>query len=216
MLAWIDLETTGLDPKADSVLEVACIITTDDLSEVARFSRVTGEAIRHDLAKVHPVVIDMHSKNGLWVESMMAGIERRAGDGRLPEFRSGGWEIDRVDWALSKFIRDTCFPPQKFDGSPPDKYYPPQLAGSTISFDREFLRHHLPKTLAELHYRNLDTSTLNEMARRYWPAVYSGRPAAGKDGAHRAVDDILVSIETARYYRTALTPTAWPSDSTDS
>ena len=187
MIVWVDLETTGLIPAKERILEVAAIITDDDLVEVARFHSVTSEARYHDLSQVDPYVLKMHADNGLWCESLLA-----------QEFG----EIGRVDEALRFFIEEHC-------GENIYEKKGPQLAGSTISFDRAFMQVHLPTAHALLHYRNLDVSTLNEMSKRFWPEVYESRPRQNADGgrsAHRAMSDIEHSLWTARYYASRLGP----------
>lgn len=188
MLVWIDLETSGLDPIKDHVLEVACIVTKDDceLTEVARFHAVTSEACRVDWSSVPKVVLDMHVKNGLLVESLQARLTPlNCLNTQYIEPR-----IEAVDTALSHWLANLGV----------DR---PELAGSTISFDREFMRHHLPGTLSLLHYHNLDVSSISQAAKRLWPSVYEKRPRS-EDKKHRAVPDIEYSLELARYYAKAL------------
>lgn len=195
MLVFLDLETSGLDPELHHVLEVAAVITDDAFVEIARFERVvywnqSGEMLKPELEgriaavtwwHVDPFVLDMHTQNGLWHASAYAPPQ------------SGAYYVDK---ALAEFIRAHCAETGEKSG--------PQLAGNTISFDRAFLAGHFPLAHSLLHYRNLDVTTLNEMARRFWPAVHAARPAPGK--AHRAMADCLESLQTARYYRDALGP----------
>lgn len=167
MLAWIDLETTGLNPARDVVLEVACIVTDDQLNEVARFQRVLWTPLEYQ--HLTPFIQEMHTANGLWAEVKgPESHERWAVENELVTF-------------LEHFAQGA------------------QLAGSTISFDREFLRHHFPRVLDVLHYRNLDVSTLNEVARRFWPELHGSRPN-NPVKAHRAMDDLEESIRVARHY----------------
>ena len=203
MLLWIDLETTGLVPGTDHVLEVAAVVTDDALREVARFERVcyhsasrqlaalpaecTDEQARAASKSIDPYVVKMHAANGLWSASATAGEDLASVDAQLAEFIAEHTEID-------------ADPTSKNYGKP----ILPQLAGSTISFDRSFMAEDLPTALAAAHYRNLDVSSLNEMAKRFWPAVFENRPRA--ETAHRGMSDILASIETARYYASALQP----------
>lgn len=176
MLVWIDIETTGLDPQKDAILEVASVITDDALAEVARFEAVISrEGLRTEFVDLDPAVRKMHTDNGLWEQS-----------------GAGGWSKEWVDRQLSQLIKK--FTPEQ-DGKP-DK---PQLAGSSVHFDRSFLRLAMPLTDAALHYRHLDVSALNEFARRFCPGVWEGRPNLSEP-AHRAMPDILNSIEVCRYY----------------
>lgn len=192
MIVWIDLETTGLSPKRDSILEVACIVTDDAFREVARFERVlswrrdVAEALANaqpcDIAGlsnasgVDPVVIEMHQKNGLWAEVANAT-----------------YSIARVDEELAAFIQDRAV--KVVDGRP-DR---PQLAGSSVHFDATFLAIHMPQTDSRLHYRQIDVTTINEIARRAWPTVHAARPKS-TGTAHRAMPDIEQSLAVARYY----------------
>jgi oligoribonuclease len=202
VIVFCDLETTGLDPEKHAVLEVALVITDDALADVpkgaisrvvhwprARFMLNGNEYFGPDrCAEAHdvdPFVLDMHTKNGLWQASANSGDTLAA-----------------VDRSLATFITERC-------GGAVGEKKGPQLGGNTISFDRAFLKRHLPLTHATLHYRNVDCTTLNEMAKRFWPAVYEGRPRAAKDAAvHRAEADVMESVELARYYSKALCPSA--------
>jgi oligoribonuclease len=200
MLAWIDLETTGLSPRVDRVLEVACVVTDDQLHEVARFERVAHHEDASALARlfdgreptqsevdgagatagVDPYVVRMHAQNGLW---------------SLCE--TSPHSVASIDAELTTFLR----------------YQTPelmQLAGSTISFDRAFLAEHMKQTLAAIHYRNVDVTSFNEVARRFWPTVHDSRPRTGR--AHRAMSDILESIAVLRHYVADLMPAAHAVD----
>lgn len=187
MICWIDIETTGLEPSTDKVLEVAAVMTDDKLVEVGAFLAITDEARTVDMSEVDRVVQDMHASNGLWAESLMSGQPRV-----------------QVDELLTSFIGYHC-PGMKADrGGAKDG---PQLGGSTVNFDRAFLKQHLKMAHSCLHYRNVDVSTMNEMARRFWPTVYENRPKEAQ-AAHRALSDIRFSLTVARHYAENLTPGA--------
>lgn len=175
MIVWIDTETTGLQPAKERLLEVACVVTDDKLNEVGRYEAVTNEAKFVDFANVDPYVIDMHFKNGLWEASLKSPVAR--------------WVADTE---LVRFLGQHC----------PGKH---QLGGSTISFDRGFIEVHLPLTNEHLHYRNIDVTTFNEIARRFWPEVHEARPRSAET-KHRAMDDILESLNVMRYYTSKLGP----------
>ena len=84
------------------------------------------------------------------------------------------------------------------------------LAGNTIGTDRMFITKYMPELDAHLHYRNIDVSTIKELTKRWYPRVYYQLPK--KDGGHRALADILESIEELRYYRkTVLVPLPGPT-----
>lgn len=170
-LFFIDLETTGLDPRHDAVLEVAAVVVPDSLELTdasPRFSATVYFDRKCD-PSIDPIVIEMHTKNGLWMACLDSGDT-----------------IFEVDRALHAFI---------LANGAKDA----QLAGNSVHFDRAFMSVHLPRSLAELHHRQLDVSSLNELARRVWPDVYAARPTAD-DKPHRALPDVYNSIAQARHY----------------
>jgi oligoribonuclease len=191
MLIWTDIETTGLDPDKDHLLEIAVIVTDDLLDEKARFQRVilpdVDEVILAELTNVnpdddlsvqhaagvsgfHPIVVQMHAKNGLWKECVAA--------------ENDSTDLDMVleNWILSSGAEGA------------------QLAGSSVHFDRSFIRKQLPRSIKKCHYRNLDVSSVTEIARRFYPLAYATMPRPPKDKAHRGMPDILASIEILRHY----------------
>lgn len=210
MLVWTDLETTGLDPKTCSVLEVACIVTNDKLAEVARFERVIYHPIAEHFAhltgeepddvlqpltdefKVHPIVLRMHAKNGLWKLVAQSPHPRR-----------------EVDEEFAAFLATHSIIWSKDEKTGKDRADRAQLAGSTISFDRGFMAEDLPLALKELHYRNVDVSTLNELGRRFWVEVYNARPKV-ENTAHRGMADIEESLRTCKHYLDHLAPQVIP------
>lgn len=174
MIPWIDLETSGLDKQHDTILEFAMVITTDDLEEVDRMTMVVDPSswAVHSV-EWHPVAFEMHRETGLFMEAS-AG----AGKGR-------GF-IESM--AVSMLQAHDCF------GTP--------LAGSTIDFDRAFLEREMPTLHDLFHYRSINVTTLNELAARWAPAIHASRPGADEEKKpHRALPDILMSIEQLRYYR---------------
>lgn len=198
MLAWIDLEATGLVAAQHAVLEVAAIVTDDQLLEVGRFHRVvhwpqsallahlgaqsTGEEIEvaATLMKIDRVVVDLHAKSGLWAESA-----------------ASTHGVTAVDDQLSEFLAQTSI------GKDGQKA---QIAGSSIWLDRSFMAVSLPRSLAQLHYRCVDVTTLNELARRFWFRLHEGIP--GKRETHRAMPDIEDSLALCRYYASRIA-TGW-------
>ena len=100
--------------------------------------------------------------------------------------------LTTIVWtAVVAFIDQHCAPKER-----------PPLAGNSIHQDRRFIHKYLPKLDARLHYRMIDVSTVKELGRRWYPAIYDKRPA--KNEAHRALDDIRESIAELRYYRESL------------
>jgi oligoribonuclease len=208
MLVWCDLETTGLTPANCPILEIAVIVTDDALVERARFQRVvyykgaapiidelsqgrsSGDAAKAALlatgAPVDPFVIEMHLKNGLWSECIR------------------GQAMDTVDRDLATFLDQTAVVKKVAEDGKPylDR---PQLAGSSVHFDKGFLDVWLPRSASKLHYRILDVSTLNEVARRFWAAAYAPRPNNPiSDHPHRGMPDIEHSISVFKHYLGAL------------
>lgn len=189
MLAFLDTETTGLNPRRDHLLEVACIVTDDQLIEVARFERVVHwppaihfvemtpeneDAVESPDIRygVDPIVCKMHLDNGLW---------RASADSRHL--------FTHVDLELQAFLQQHA--PKA------------QLAGNSINFDRAFGEVYFPKSLAVLHYRNVDVTSFHEAARRWWPEVHL---RGSGPIAHRAMGDAEASLEMMRGYRDALGP----------
>jgi len=170
MLAWIDLETTGLDYTTCGILEVALVITDNDLTEVHAESHVLHYHGDPAGMGVDPYVIAMHTKNGLWAECA-------AGDKKDKSLV----EADLLA-AMRRFTEPRTVP----------------MCGSTIAFDRMFLRRNMPALEKHFHYRNVDVSTVGELAARWYPEKWDKRP---KGDAHRALTDIRQSVELARYWR---------------
>jgi oligoribonuclease len=180
MLAWLDLETTDLDPRKGRILEVGLILTGDDLTEIWRVSRVCR--FLGDLEKIDPVVREMHQASYLWAEcyhseQTMSEVER-----------------DLCAMLLENRVTGS-------DGKAAKEHTVP-LCGSTIGFDRSFLKEHMPRLLDCFHYRSIDVSTLTELAKRWFPDVYETRPGADESKRpHRALPDLENSIATLKYYR---------------
>ena len=181
MLAFLDLETCGLDVEGDDILEVACIVTDDRLAtEVARYHAVVRTD--REFYELPEVVRDMHTKSGLWTEVK---------DDKIAQ------PIRQVDEALASFLREHAVKLERNDGRA--TLVRPQLAGNGIHFDRGFMRRCLRRAEAELHHRQLDVTSINELMRRFCPAIYEARPRP-TESAHRAMDDVLESLAVARHY----------------
>ncbi len=194
MLAFLDLETEGLIASKHHVLEIACIVTDDSFNEVARFHRVCKTTTK--FSELDEYIRDMHTKNGLWEETKQPASSCVV-EGR-PTY-TGAWGVGFLDEALAQFLREHAVKLGKDDKGRPtvDR---PQLAGNSIHFDRGFLRQYMPEAEAELHYRMLDVSSINELMRRANPKVWEGRPRASETAAHRAMPDAEESLRVCRYY----------------
>lgn len=168
-LCWLDMEMTGLNPEQDKIIEVAMIITDADLNVLAQ-------------SEVYVIHQSDEVLNGMdeWNTAThgRTGLTQRVRDSHLTEAEA---EQKLLDF-MSAWI--------------PEKASP--MCGNTIHQDRRFMVRYMPKLEAYFHYRNLDASTLKELARRWHPAVAKG---VVKRGSHQALDDILESIEEMRYYR---------------
>jgi oligoribonuclease len=167
----MDLEMTGLEPARHVILEIATIVTDDDLAIVAEGPDLVVHQPDAALTAMDDYVAEMHAKSGL-TEAVRASTVSlsEAGDRTLA------------------FIKEHVPEP----GVVP-------LCGNSIGTDRRFLAVYLPEIENWLHYRSVDVSTVKELVRRWYPDVRAGRPK--KVGAHRALDDIRESIDELRYYR---------------
>lgn len=170
---WIDLEMTGLDTARDEIVEIACIVTESDLTELdAGISLVIkpGDA---SLAGMDPFVVNMHTESGL-IEEIPNGIA-----------------LGDAEQQVLAYVRQHV----------PEARKAP-LAGSSVYVDRGFLARYMPELDAHLHYRLVDTSTVKELTKRWYPRVFFASPE--KKGNHRALGDIRESIAELRYYRQAV------------
>jgi oligoribonuclease len=168
-LIWIDLEMTGLDTDRDSIIEIATVITDAQLNVLAEGPEF---AITHDLATLEAMDDwnrNQHRKSGLWQRVLDHGVSMREAEERTLEFLQG--------WVGPK-------------ASP--------ICGNSICQDRRFLHRCMPELERFFHYRNLDVSTLKELARRWAPQVLGGLQ---KDSAHTALSDVRDSIAELRHYR---------------
>ena len=172
-LVWIDCEMTGLELGADALVEVAALVTDFDLNVLGEGIDVVIKPPQAALDQMIDFVRTMHVTSGL-----------------LEELDAGLTMADAEQQVLA-YIKEHC----------PDGSRPP-LAGNTVATDRAFLARDMPTLEGFLHYRNVDVSSIKELARRWYPRTYFAAPA--KRGNHRALADIQESIEELRYYREAV------------
>ncbi|MDO5093926.1 MAG: oligoribonuclease [Propionibacteriaceae bacterium] len=172
-LVWIDCEMTGLDLAKDALIEVAVLVTDGELNVLGEGVDVLIKPTAEQLAGMSDFVRDMHTSSGL-----------------LNDLADGVTMAEATRMALD-YIREHV---------PTARKAP--LAGNTIGTDRAFLARDMPELEAYVHYRNVDVSSLKELARRWFPRVLYQAPA--KQGNHRALADIQESIEELRYYREAM------------
>lgn len=171
MLVWMDLEMTGLDPVRHVIVEIATIITDDQLEVVAEGPDLVVYQPPEAMAEMDEVVHEMHARSGL-----------------LPAIGASSISLEDAGAQTLAFIAQHVPEPRTVP-----------LCGNSIGTDRRFLATYLPAIEDYLHYRSVDVSTLKELARRWYPKVLAAQPR--KASAHRALDDIKESINELRFYR---------------
>lgn len=168
-LIWIDLEMTGLEPERDVIIEIATVVTDSELNILAEGPMVAIQQPPAVMQGMDEWNTAQHGKSGLTQRVLESRISTR-----------------QAELATLQFLRDWV-PAGK---SP--------MCGNSICQDRRFMAHYMPELEAWFHYRNLDVSTLKELARRWKPEAVQ---SLQKKGAHLALDDIRDSIEELKHYR---------------
>jgi oligoribonuclease len=171
MLVWMDLEMTGLDHTSDVIVEIATIVTDDDLNIIAEGPDLVVHQPEEVLARMDPFVVDMHTRSGL-----------------LELIKSSTISLEDAGAETLAFIKQHV----------PEPVTVP-LCGNSIGTDRRFLAAYLPDIENYLHYRSIDVSSVKELVKRWYPSVDAQRPHG--HGSHRALDDIRESIREMAYYR---------------
>jgi oligoribonuclease len=174
MLAWMDLEMTGLEPDRHVIVEIATLLTDDDLELIAEGPDLIVHATPEQLAEMDDFVTNMHTRSGL-----------------LDQITASTITLEEAGAQTLAFLQAHIPEPRTVP-----------LCGNSIGTDRRFLAAHLPEVEEFLHYRSIDVSTLKELARRWNPDALKTAPK--KAGGHRALDDIRESLEELRHYRQAL------------
>lgn len=172
-LVWIDCEMTGLDLSVDELVEIAVVVTDFELNLLDPGFQIVIKPSDAALANMNDFVTDMHRASGL-----------------IDEIPNGVSLADAEEQTLAYIKRFV----------PLERRAP--LAGNTIGTDRMFLATYMQNIDQYLHYRNVDVSSIKELARRWYPRVFFQAPE--KHGGHRALADILESIRELRYYRAAV------------
>ena len=168
-LIWIDMEMTGLSPDNDRIIEVALVVTDAELNTIA-------EA---------PVLV-VHQSDAVLdgMDSWNKGTHGKSG--LIDKVKASTFDEAVVEEQMIAFLKQYV----------PERASP--MCGNSICQDRRFLARHMPKLEAYFHYRNLDVSTLKELAKRWRPSLSEGFKKASK---HEALADIYESIEEMKYYR---------------
>ncbi|MGY0556853.1 MULTISPECIES: oligoribonuclease [unclassified Lysobacter] len=168
-LIWIDLEMTGLDTDNDSILEIATVVTDKQLNILAEGPEL---AIGHPLAQLEAMDDwnrNQHRKSGLWDRVLNQGVSMTEAEQRTLAF-------------LAEWVPANASP----------------ICGNSICQDRRFLHRLMPRVERHFHYRNLDVSTLKELAHRWAPTVLAG---LNKHSRHTALSDVHDSIAELQHYR---------------
>ncbi len=168
-LVWIDLEMTGLYPDTDRIIEIAVVVTDANLTQ-----RVEGPVFAVHQSEAALDAMDAwnkgtHGKSGLIDRVKASTVDEASAEQQVIEF-------------LKRYV--------------PKKTSP--MCGNSICQDRRFLANYMPKLEEFFHYRNLDVSTLKELAKRWKPEILAGFKKAQ---AHTALADIHESIDELVYYR---------------
>ncbi len=168
-LIWIDLEMTGLDPDRDVIIEMATIVTDSQLNILAEGP-----------------VIAVHQSDEILAGMDEWNTRQHGGSGLTQRVRESRVSTEQAEAMTLEFLEEWV----------PARSSP--ICGNSICQDRRFLYRYMPKLEAYFHYRNLDVSTLKELAARWAPQVRDG---FRKSATHLALDDIRESIAELRYYR---------------
>ena len=168
-LIWLDMEMSGLDPDRDRIIEIAIVLTNDKLETIAEAPVIVVHQPDAVLDAMDDWNKSTHGKSGLIERVRASQVSEAEAEARMIEFLQ--------EWVPAR-------------SSP--------MCGNSVCQDRRFLARWMPKFEAWFHYRNLDVSTLKELAKRWRPEVYAG---VKKVGAHTALADIQESIAEMRHYR---------------
>ena len=167
----MDLEMTGLDPATEVIVEIATLITDDELNVIAEGPDLVIHQPETMLVAMDPFVVQMHTSSGL-----------------LTAIRESTITLAQSGAQTLEFIKKHVPEPRTIP-----------LCGNSIGTDRRFLAKYLPEIENYLHYRSVDVSTIKELVKRWYPGLEISRPA--KAGAHRALDDVQESIRELKFYR---------------
>ena len=179
MLIWMDLEMTGLDESRHVIVEIATLVTDDDLNIVAEGPNLVIHQPDEVMAEMDDFVTNMHTVSGLLKKIKSSTIS----------------EAEAMQQTLD-FIKEHSPEPNKIP-----------LCGNSIRTDRTFLAKYMPEIENGLHYRCVDVSTIKELVKRWNPGLEHARPKS-EGITHRAMDDIRDSVAELKFYRDRVFRTA--------
>ena len=168
-LVWIDLEMTGLDSATDHIIEIATIVTDSELNELATGPEIAIATSAEVLGAMDEWNTRTHTESGLVRRCLESEVDTRQAERRTLAF-------------LAEFVPAGMSP----------------MCGNSICQDRRFMARLMPELEAFFHYRNLDVSTVKELARRWAPEIVD---RLAKETTHQALEDIRDSIDELRHYR---------------
>lgn len=165
---------TGLNPRTDAIVEIATLVTDDELETIAEGPDLVITTAEESLEAMDEVVRQMHTRSGLLDSIAVSTVT-----------------LEQATNVTLEFIREHVPEPRTVP-----------LCGNSIGTDRRFLAAYMPEIEDYLHYRSIDVSTIKELARRWYPEAFLAAPKKG--GAHRALDDVKESIAELKYWRSAI------------
>jgi oligoribonuclease len=179
-LIWVDIETTGLIPGAEVILEVGCKVTDIDLTLIDDFQVAIWDSPRYEDAwnNSDQFVKDMHTTSGLHEECMTSGVTLTQARGAFKDFLTG--------------FGVGILQPEETQPSEP-------MCGSSVAFDRKFLDYYMPESSSLFGYRNVDISTIKELCKALAPTIYEDVPTPA--GLHRVLPDLDDTIGEFTFYR---------------
>lgn len=173
-MIWIDCEMTGLDIFQDELCEVSVVPTDFNMNVLDRGIDLVIKPSDASVAHMDDFVRHMHTSSGL-----------------VDEWNREGLTLEQAQMQVVEYVQR--FLPIRGKA---------HLAGNSVGSDKKFLDRYMPDLMRMLHYRVIDVSTLKELSRRWYPVTYANKPA--KHGGHRALADIIESIDELRYYKQML------------
>ncbi|EFO26721.1 smfn protein [Loa loa] len=169
-IIWMDCEMTGLDVTSKTIVEIACVITEPDLT-------IVEEGLNLIISQPKDVLEGMDD----WCKATFTS------NGLLQEIRSSKITVQQAENEILTYVRQHTDP-----GMCP-------LGGNSVGSDRIFLQKYMPTLEKHLHYRNIDVSSIKELAKRWYPYIYARKPR--KANTHRALGDIHESIQELNWYK---------------